>query len=181
MRVTSGELRGRRIHTVHGLHVRPTSDKVKQAIFNIIQFDIEGKRALDLFAGTGQLGIEAISRGARSCTFVERGREVVKILKKNVEEMGIKNAQILEQDCFIFLKSKGREQFDIVLADPPYSKDNIDLTLQGLVDGGFLANGAIVVVESDKGEDSIDEYRGLALVKEYRHGRTVIKLYRYNV
>ena len=99
MRVITGSARGRRLKDLPGLDTRPTTDKVKESIFNIVQFDVEGRRVLDLFAGTGQLGIEALSRGAEKCVFVDRSREAVKVVKENVTSTGFENQKIGRASC----------------------------------------------------------------------------------
>ena len=113
MRVITGSARGRRLKDLPGLDTRPTTDKVKESIFNIVQFDVEGRRVLDLFAGTGQLGIEALSRGAEKCVFVDRSREAVKVVKENVTSTGFENqSQVIQGDGVSFLTSC-REKFEI--------------------------------------------------------------------
>ena len=117
MRVITGTARGRKLKTPEGMDIRPTTDNVKESIFNIIQFDIEGRRVLDLFAGTGQLGIECLSRGAKEAVFVDSSREAVKIIKDNLKTCGF-SAPVMQMDSQSFLRSCG--QFDLILIDPPY-------------------------------------------------------------
>ena len=121
MRVITGSARGRRLETLFGEEVtRPTTESVKEALFSMIQFEIEGKKVLDLFAGSGQLGIEALSRGARHCTFLENNRDAVRVVENNVSHCGFKdNSNIVFADAVSFLMRK--ENFDIAFVDPPYN------------------------------------------------------------
>ena len=130
MRVITGSARGRRLITLEGDDVRPTTDIVKEALFSIIQFEIEGRNVLDLFGGCGQLAIEALSRGARSATIVDLSKKSVEIIKKNVNSTGFtNNAFVVNSDATAFL-SRTREKFDIALLDPPYSKGLIEKALE---------------------------------------------------
>jgi len=178
MRITSGDLRGRSISSLEGTETRPTSDKVKQSMFNIIQFDIYGRYALDLFAGTGQLGIEAVSRGAKTCVFVEQEFKTAKHLSQNIENFGIDTrCQVVEQDCIKFL-SKNKGSFNLVFMDPPYLKDGISNIIRLLCENDFLKDDAIVLAETDI-NDSVPEIAGrLHLEKTYKHGRTAVHLYK---
>ena len=125
MKVITGTLRGRTVQTLDGEATRPTTQRVKEALFSAIQFDIEGRRVLDAFAGSGQLGIEAISRGAASCVFVDNSREAAEIVRKNTTALGIGAVStVLCQDTMQFL-ARTTERFDIVFLDPPYAEDLI--------------------------------------------------------
>ena len=152
MRVITGIARGRKLIEPEGMDIRPTTDNVKESIFNIIQFDIEGRKVLDLFAGTGQLGIEALSRGAESCVFVDQSKAAVKLVKDNLKKTQLENARVVQGDSISFLA--GREKFDLVFIDPPYAMECSADAAERLADAGILANGAIVVLES--GEEEID-------------------------
>ena len=118
MRVITGSARGRKLKTPENYDIRPTTDNVKESVFNIIQFDIEGRRVLDLFAGTGQLGIECLSRGASSAVFVDQSREAVKIVKENLKACGL-TGTVVQADAMSFLRTCGK--FDIIFVDPPCS------------------------------------------------------------
>ena len=120
MRVITGSARGRKLLQPANMDIRPTTDQVKEALFNIVQFDLEGRRVLDLFAGTGQLGIEALSRGAESCLFLDESKAAVDIVRENVSRCGFENARILRCDSLGYLRSG--EQFDVIFIDPPYGK-----------------------------------------------------------
>lgn len=121
MRVITGTARGRVLRTLEGEDVRPTTDRVKEAVFSIIQFEIEGRRVLDLFAGSGQLGIEALSRGAASATFVDMSKDSLSAVKYNLEHTKLgDNAKVVQTDALSFLKLT-KDKFDIVFLDPPYA------------------------------------------------------------
>lgn len=121
MRVITGTSRGRVLRTLEGEDVRPTTDRVKEAVFSIIQFEIEGRRVLDLFAGSGQLGIEALSRGAASATFVDMSKDSLSAVKYNLEHTKLgDNAKVVQTDALSFLKLT-KDKFDIVFLDPPYA------------------------------------------------------------
>ncbi|MBQ8928863.1 MAG: 16S rRNA (guanine(966)-N(2))-methyltransferase RsmD, partial [Oscillospiraceae bacterium] len=124
MRVISGTARGRKLKEPDGRRVRPTTDKVKESMFNIVQFHIQDAAVLDLFAGSGQLGIEALSRGAESVTFVDSARDSVKLVRENVRTAGFEDrAQIFQTDAIGFLEHCGK--FDLIFLDPPYDTDLI--------------------------------------------------------
>lgn len=122
MRVITGIARGRKLQTLAGKDIRPTTDKVKEAMFSIIQFEIPGAFVLDLFAGTGSLGIEALSRGARHCVFVDNSRESQAVINQNLQTTGLlQNARVMATDAMAYISSC-KETIDIALLDPPYHK-----------------------------------------------------------
>ena len=121
MRVITGSARGRRLKELKGMDTRPTTDQVKEGMFNILQFDIEGRRVLDLFAGTGQLGIEALSRGAASAVFVEARKDAAALVRENLALCGMEDrSRCVLGDALGFLSSL-RERFDLIFLDPPYA------------------------------------------------------------
>lgn len=123
MRVITGIARGRRLKEPQGLETRPTTDRVKEGIFSSIQFEIEGRRVLDLFGGTGQMGIEALSRGAAHCTFVDLRKEAVGIIRENLKLTGLEGqATVVQGDALTFL-TRCREKYDVIFLDPPYASD----------------------------------------------------------
>ena len=122
MRVITGIARGRRLKEPQGLETRPTTDRVKEGIFSSIQFEIEGRRVLDLFGGTGQMGIEALSRGAAHCTFVDLRKEAVGIIRENLKLTGLEGqATVVQRDALAFL-TRCREKYDVIFLDPPYAR-----------------------------------------------------------
>ena len=175
MRVITGTARGRRLKTPEGMDIRPTTDNVKESIFNIIQFDIEGRRVLDLFAGTGQLGIECLSRGASEVVFIDSSREAVKIVKENLKTCGF-NAPVLQLDAVNYLKACGK--FDLIIVDPPYDSPVYDTVLETINSVDILSDGGIIICESRR-EKSLPEMTApYKKTKEYNYGKVKLCLYR---
>ena len=151
MRIITGTARGTKLVTLEGEATRPTIDKVKEALFSMIQFDIEGRNILDLFAGSGQLGLEALSRGAAKATFIDESRQAVDVVIDNAKKTHLfDKCRISASGAIPFLKSAaGKEKYDIVFLDPPYGSDLLAQALKQLSDGRVLAPGAIIVCECD--------------------------------
>ena len=174
MRVITGTARGRRLKTPENYDIRPTTDNVKEALFNIIQFDIEGRRVLDLFAGTGQLGIEALSRGAKSCVFIDESREALKIVRENLKTCGL-TGTVLQQNAVDYLRQGGT--FDLIFVDPPYDAGLYEPVLKTLNSVDNLSDGGIIICEARR-ETVLPElelpYRKR---KEYRYGKVKICIY----
>ena len=145
MRVITGTARGRKLQEPSGMDIRPTADVVKEAVFNIIQFDIEGRRVLDLFAGTGQLGIEALSRGAAECVFVDESRDALKIVSENLSRCKLEG-RVMQSDGPGYLERGGK--FDIIFLDPPYDTTLLDKCLEIVQNVDILTDGGIIVCES---------------------------------
>ena len=174
MRVITGSARGRKLKTPENYDIRPTTDNVKEAVFNIIQFDVEGRHVLDLFAGTGQLGIEALSRGAESCVFIDRDRKAVSLVKENLEACALRGS-VLQADALGYLR--GGEKFDLIFIDPPYDSGLYAPVLEtiNLVDN--LSDGGIIICETRK-EIELPQMRlPYRKVREYRYG--TVKLGKY--
>ena len=172
MRVVAGELRGRRIESPPGLDTRPTTDKVREAVFNALASRdlVRDARVADLFAGTGALGIEALSRGADHCTFVERDRNVVRTLRGNIEHLGLdQRSRVVAGDA---MSQAGSLDVDVVLADPPYQFDDW-LTLLAAVRAPF------VVAEAGRPLDSLEGLAdaGWTATRSKRYGRTWITFF----
>ena len=178
MRVITGLARGRRLDTLPGEATRPTAEKVKESLFSAIQFDIEGRRVLDLFAGSGQLGIEALSRGASGCVFVDKNTEAVKIIRQNLQHTGLSaSAQVLGADALTYLTRPG-DRFDLVFLDPPYAAE---LLLPALDMVAPLVNdGGIIVCETEDGVELPQRVDRFAVTRTYRFGRICVWLYRYD-
>ena len=176
MRVVSGTARGRRLKEPAGMDVRPTTDKVKESVFNIIQFDIEGRRVLDLFSGTGQMGIEALSRGASGAVFVDSSASSVRLTKENLRITGLdRSAEVVRSDSIQYLKSCGR--FDIIFIDPPYDTDLLDRALDAIFQFDILKDNGIIICESKADKrlpQAAPPYRSK---KEYGYGKIKITVF----
>ena len=176
MRVITGSARGRKLKAPEGNDVRPTSDLVKEAIYSIIQFDVQGADVLDLFAGSGQLGIEALSRGANHCVFVDKRAESIALCRENVMACGfLKQARILTSDSYDYLLT-AKKGFDIALLDPPYSQGLIEKVMERLQ--GKINEGGIVVCEHEKELTLPDEFGELKLHKRYKYGKIALTVYK---
>ena len=175
MRVITGAARGRKLTAPGGLSVRPTTDAVKEAVFSIIQFSIEGRRFLDAFAGSGQMGIEALSRGAKYACFVDSSRESVSVIRKNLALTGLsEHAGVFMSDTLLFMKSTG-ETFDTVFLDPPYSKG---LLQQALALAAGITNRAGFIICEHPAEEAMPDCAGdFRLKKTYKYGKIRISVY----
>lgn len=168
MRVISGTCRGRRLLEPTNMDVRPTTDQVKESLFNIIQFDIEGRRVLDLFSGTGQLGIEALSRGARECVFVDASRESVRLTKENLNKCGF-SANVVQCDSIGYLRGCGR--FDLIFIDPPYGTGLDAQAMLAIKEFDILSEGGIMVIET-RPETVLPELPAdFGSTRTYRYGK----------
>ncbi len=177
MRVITGSARGRNLFTLAGDDVvRPTTDRVKEAMFSILQFELEGRRVLDLFGGCGQLGVEALSRGAAECTFVDKDKQAVNVIQKNLEHTGLADcARVLYTDSFAFLKMTPAV-FDVVLLDPPYGTGLLQQALALLE--GRVAPGGVIMCELPLGEALPETAAGMPLYRRYKYGKTELAVYR---
>lgn len=181
MRVIGGSRRGMKLRTAPGRETRPTADRVKEALFDIIAADVPGARVLDLFAGSGALGIEALSRGAASAVFVERSPRALAALRANLEHTRfLEVATVIPGDAFRTLARLGREgaQFDLVFVDPPYAAALGPRCLQALADENLLAPGGLVVVEHEALEDMPEHVENLSRTRSARYGRTALTFFR---
>ena len=177
MRVISGTARGRRLKELPGMETRPTTDKVKESLFNIVQFDIEGRKVLDLFGGTGQLGIEALSRGAESCVFVDQNRQAAAIIKENVQTTGfIDKARVQQGDALAFLASC-REKFDLILLDPPYNTQLLENCIFAITKFDILSEHGIMVCESADNAQLPAVAAPYEKGREYRYGKIKLTVY----
>ena len=174
MRVITGSARGRKLKTPENYDIRPTTDNVKESVFNIIQFDIEGRRVLDLFAGTGQLGIECLSRGASSAVFVDQSREAVKIVKDNLKTCGL-SGTVVQSDALSFLRTCGK--FDIIFVDPPYDSDLYESVLNTVNSIDILSDGGIIICESRRERALPDMTAPYKKRKEYTYGKVKLCIY----
>lgn len=179
MRVITGSARGRRLETLSGEEVtRPTTESTKEAIFSMLQFELEGRRVLDLFAGSGQLGIEALSRGASECVFVENNKQAMKIVENNISHCGF-NAQsrTVISDAQSFLMRQG--EFDIAFLDPPYNKGLLDKCLLLLL--SHMSDDGVIVCEYSVQESLPEKLDGWYADRVRRYGKTMVSLYRKEI
>ena len=178
MRVVSGTARGVILKTPEGLQTRPTADKVKEAMFSILQFDLPGTAVLDLFSGTGQLGIEALSRGAKSAVFVDAWDKACTLIKENLRRTKMdQSGKVVRSDYLSYLRSC-KEQFDIILLDPPYAEVFLETALNCITEIDILRTGGIIVCERPIEKELPWDFPGFTRSKDYKYGKTIITLYR---
>ena len=178
MRVITGEARGRKLVTLEGEDVRPTTDRVKEGMFNIIQFDLEGANVIDLFAGAGQLGIEALSRGAKHCTFIDSANRSVEVVKQNLKTVGFeKRASVFCGNAKMYI-GLSKDNFDIALLDPPYNKNIIDAVLPSVAEK--MTDYGVIICESALDETLPETAGEFSIHREYRYGKIKLTAYRKN-
>jgi 16S rRNA (guanine(966)-N(2))-methyltransferase RsmD len=178
MRVITGTAKGRKLITLEGEDIRPTSAKVKGAIFNSIQFDIEGRTVLDMFAGAGQLGIEALSRGAKKAVFVDLSRDSVKVINDNLNHCQLKDKAVVFNGDGLSYAKTSREKFDIIFIDPPYRNG---LALKALMLSAEIINdGGIIVCETDIKEELPESVGNYTVAKQDTYSKTKLTIYRYS-
>ena len=176
MRVITGTARGRRLETLEGLDVRPTTDKVKESIFNIVQFDVKDSCVLDLFAGSGQLGIEALSRGAASATFVDSSSRALSVVRRNLEHTGLADTASLKNMGATQFLTHTSDTFDLAFLDPPYRKQILDEVLPLLIP--HMSDRGTVVCESSREEELPETVGSYGKYREYQYGKIKLTVYR---
>ena len=178
MRVIAGTARGVQLKTPEGMQTRPTIDRVKEALFSIIHFDIPGAKVLDLFGGTGQLGIEALSRGAACATFVDQSDTACKLIKENLRRTKFdQKGRVVRGDYLEYL-SRCREQYDIIFLDPPYAEVFLENALKRITEIDILQSGGIIVAERPLGKELPWDFEGFTRSKDYKYGKVLLTLYR---
>jgi len=178
MRIISGKLKGRRLLSFKANHLRPTTDRVKEVIFNKLMMSINGAEVLDLFAGTGALGLECLSRGAKGVQFVESDKRVVKALRTNIITLGASDsASVLEQSAMDFLACSTKTQFDVVFLDPPFQAGLLASAIELLHTNNWLEEGAIVYIEQSAGDSSLVLPPSWELYRERTAGQSHFSLY----
>ncbi len=177
MRVITGSARGRKLITLEGEDVRPTTSKIKEAVFSAIQFEIEGRTFLDLFAGSGQMGIEALSRGAKSAVFVDASRKSVDIIRKNLNSAGLYDkARVLHTDSLTYLASAD-EEFDIVYLDPPFGSGLLQQAMPIVAEK--VKKTAVIIAENAEKEEILQNYGEFVLDRQKHYGKIKISMYRH--
>ena len=178
MRVITGKARGIVLKTPTGMATRPTADRVKEAIFNIIQFDVPTASVLDLFGGTGQLGIEALSRGANRAVFIDEREDACRLIKENLKRTKLEAfGRVIRSDYMSYLKTC-KDKFDIILLDPPYAEVFLENSLKMITEIDILQSGGIIVTERPFGKELPWEFPGFSRSRDYKYGNTVITIYR---
>ena len=178
MRVITGSARGVQLKTPDGMNTRPTTDRVKEAMFSIIHFEIPGADVLDLFGGTGQLGIEALSRGAKSAVFVDAGEPACRLIRENLKRTKLEQkAKIVRSDYLAYL-NQSKQKFDIILLDPPYAEVFLESAIKKITEIDILRAGGIIVAERPLGKELPWEFAGYERSKDYKYGSILLTIYR---
>lgn len=175
MRVITGSARGRKLQTLEGESVRPTTDMVKEAMFSIVHFDVEGARVLDMFCGCGQLGIEALSRGASSCVFVDISRQSMSVTEKNLEATGFRGLSKTVISNSLEYLDRTSEMFDIAFLDPPYRAGIMEDAIERV--RLHMSEGGIIVCETSAEEVLPENVEGFTS-KRYKYGKIALTVYR---
>lgn len=177
MRVITGTAKGRRLEELPGLDTRPTASRVKEGLFSAIQFDIEGRRVLDLFAGTGQLGIECLSRGAAFCDFVDSAPAALKVVQRNIKACGLEGRCACHGEDFSTFLRRSREKYGIIFLDPPYHSGNLECALELITTIDIVVENGIMVCESPADREMPEFQAPYEKGKEYRYGKIKFTLY----
>ena len=177
MRIISGKAKGTKLYTLEGTNTRPTLDRVKESIFNIIQNEIEGKKVLDLFAGSGAIGLEFLSRGAEKATLCDKSKDAIEIIKKNIQKTHMENkVQIFNTDFVTCLDKVKGQQFDIIYLDPPYETDYIIKSLKKVIELEIIAQDGTIILETDDEQRILKEIEKteVNVVDKRKYGRATI-------
>ena len=177
MRIISGKARGTKLYTLEGETTRPTLDRVKESIFNIIQSEIEGAKILDLFAGSGAIGLEFLSRGAEKAVMCDKSKEAANIIKKNIEKTHMENqAQLINTDFENCLEKIKNEQFDIIYLDPPYDTEYIKKSLEKIINLKIAKEESLIIIETDDEQRILKEIENIdvEIVDKRKYGRATI-------
>jgi len=178
LRVITGKARGVNLKTPDGMLTRPTTDRVKEALFSIIQFEIPTARVLDLFGGTGQLGIEALSRDASSAVFVDANETACRLIRENLRRTKLEPyAKVIRSDYMAFLKAC-KDKFNIIFLDPPYAEVFLENSLKMITEIDILQSGGIIVTERPVGKELPWNYPGYTRSKDYKYGKSLLTIYR---
>jgi len=178
MRVITGRARGVQLKTPDGMKTRPTADRVKEALFSIINFDLPGAKVLDLFGGTGQLGIEALSRGAQSAVFVDAWEDACRLIRENLKRTKLEvEGKVVRSDYLDYL-NRCNERFDIIFLDPPYAEVYLENALKRITEIDILQSDGIIVTERPFGKELPWEFDGYTRSKDYKYGKTLLTICR---
>jgi len=175
MRIIAGSKRGYKLFEFNGQDIRPTTDRVKESMFNLIQDFIPEACVLDLFGGSGALTCEAISRGAKCGTIVDIDKNSIAVINKNIDALGFSNVKVLNCDANKFISST-KDKFSVIFLDPPYNRGFIAPIIEGIVENNLLTDDGIIVLESDF-SDEHSEFSGLSILKQRKYGRSFVTVY----
>ena len=178
MRVIAGKAKGIQLNTPEGMLTRPTTDRVKEALFSIIQFELPGAKVLDLFGGTGQLGIEALSRGASNAVFVDSRREACQLIRSNLKKTHLEDQATVVQCDYMEYLNRSTGLFQIVLLDPPYAEVFLENAIKKITEIDILQSGGIIVAERPFGKELPWEFEGFTRSRDYKYGKIILTLYR---
>ena len=178
MRVITGKARGVQLKTPEGMLTRPTADRVKEALFSIINFDIPGAEVLDLFGGTGQLGIEALSRGAKRCVFVDAREEACQLIRENLKRTKLSQEGMVVRSDYMDFLNRCRDRFSIIFLDPPYAQEYLENAIKRITEIDILLTDGIIVAERPVGKELPWEFGGFQRSKDYKYGKTLLTIYR---
>ena len=177
MRVIAGKARRLNLKTIEGLETRPTTDRVKESVFNILIPYIPCESVLDLFSGSGGMGIEALSRSCKSCVFVEKDKNALDIIHKNLEKARFtQEAEVIAGDAFDYLK-RCKTVFNLIFLDPPYNLGLLRPVFDSFYKHNLLADDGVIVVETEASGESVDDDR-FTCIKQAKYGKTVISVYK---
>ncbi len=184
MRIIGGCLKGRQLFSVKGMQTRPTADRLRETIFNILSFRVQDTIVLDLFAGTGALGIEALSRGAREAVFIDYDRKVIDVIRRNIELLKLTSeTKIIKWNILRNLNCirNRRPAFNLVFMDPPYTKNLVNPTLFNLHGGNCLKEGALIVIEHTPAEKIVQPLDAYTIVDHRLYGKSLVSILGYMV
>ena len=176
MRVIAGKALGIQLKTPDGMLTRPTTDRVKEALFSILQFDLPGTHVLDLFGGTGQLGIEAMSRGASEATFVDAREDACRLIRENLKRTGMRG-EVVRGDYLSFLNNCTKK-FNIIFLDPPYAEVFLENALKHITEIDILQSGGIIATERPLGKELPWNFEGFERSRDYKYGKILLTFYR---
>ena len=178
MRVITGKARGIQLKTPEGMLTRPTADRVKEALFSIINFDIPNAVVLDLFGGTGQLGIEALSRGAKRGVFVDAREEACRLIRENLSRTKLTQESVVVRSDYMQYLNRCTDQFSIIFLDPPYAETYLENAIKRITEIDILQSDGIIVAERPVGKELPWEFDGYQRSKDYKYGKTLLTIYR---
>lgn len=178
MQISRGKYKNRKIESIKSLDTRPTSSKTKEAIFNMIAFNVENANVLDLFAGSGLLGIEAISMYAKHVDFNDKNIDAIKNIEHNLNKLEITNYTLSKLDAFKYLELNKEKIYDIIFLDPPYDLNIINDLLIMIINLNIIAESGIIIVESSLSEQILNKYNNFSKVKEKKYGKNKISIFR---